>query len=62
MAGKRGELAASCGWHLQGSACLNHEGEPVWHTLAWGSVLLDPATTTVEADLADRKRKKVEER
>ena len=50
--GKRGDVATSCGWHLQGSLGADIDGEPVWHTLAWGSVLLDPGLTTVEAELA----------
>jgi hypothetical protein len=47
--GKR-ETAASCGWHLQGSHNVDPNGEPVWHTLAWGSMLLDPSATSLEAE------------
>jgi hypothetical protein len=49
--GKRGDIAASSGWHLQGSCGQDVDGEPVWHTLAWGSVLLNSKVTTVEAEL-----------
>ena len=48
--GKRGNTAAACGWHLQGSPGIARDGEPIWITLAWGSVLLDPMTTTVGAE------------
>ena len=30
---------------------MDLDGEPVWYTLAWGSILLEPTTTTVEAEL-----------
>jgi hypothetical protein len=49
--GKRGDSSASCGWHLQGSYDLDTSGEPVWYTLAWGSVVLDPTVTSADAEL-----------
>ena len=49
--GKRGHTAAACGWHLQGSPGVDAEGDALWITLAWGSTLLDPDTTTVAAEL-----------
>ena len=50
--GKRGDIAAACGWHLQGSHEVEPNGEPVWHTLAWGSLLLDPRITSSEAEFS----------
>ena len=49
--GKRGSHAASCGWHLQCSSHEDTDGEPVWDTLAWGSVLLDCTCSSVDAEL-----------
>ena len=50
--GGKKETLASCGWHLQGSPGFDLEGETVWHTLAWGSVLLEDSVSSVEAELA----------
>ena len=49
--GKRPGIAASCGWHLQGSFHSDADGEPIWDTLAWGSLLLDASCSTVDAEL-----------
>ena len=49
--GKRDDDAAAYGWHLQGSAGMDTDGETEWVTLAHGSVLLDPSVSTVEAEL-----------
>ena len=49
--GKRGDTAAACGWHLQGSPGFDDHGDVIWITLAWGSILLAPDVTTVDAEL-----------
>ena len=49
--GKIGENVAACGWHLQGSSCYDTEGEPIWTILAWGSVLLEASSSTIDAEL-----------
>ena len=49
--GKRGNLSAACGWNLQGCVGTDANGDAEWDTLAYGSILLDPSTTTVEAEL-----------
>eukprot|EP00973_Karenia_brevis_P082891 11494252-Karenia_brevis.AAC.1 len=48
--GKRGEVAAACGWHLQ-AYTEQGSSEPRWLTIAWGRILLPGHTTTVEAEL-----------
>ena len=49
--GKRGNATASCGWHLEGSPAKDRDGHPLWRTIAHGSILLPPDTTTVESEL-----------
>ena len=41
----------SCGWHVEAAWCLDDAGQPIWRQAAYGSVLLDPETTTVDAEL-----------
>eukprot|EP00973_Karenia_brevis_P029176 4024799-Karenia_brevis.AAC.1 len=46
--GKRGEDTAACGWHLQGCAAYDDDGDstPTWRTLAWGRLLLPAGTSS----------------
>ena len=49
--GKRGDEAASCGWHLQGGTYSDDNKTSNWHMLAWGCLLLEPTTTSMDAEL-----------
>ena len=48
--GRRENLTSSCGWLVQ--ACYTEEiSQTSWHTVAWGSHLLEGGTTSVDAEL-----------
>ena len=43
-------MLSTCGWHAQAS--WNDSPQPTdWTPLAWGSLLLPPGTTTMDAEL-----------
>eukprot|EP00973_Karenia_brevis_P089132 12360738-Karenia_brevis.AAC.1 len=41
----------ACGWHVEGAWLLDGIGQPVWRQLAYGSILLQPEASTVDAEL-----------